>query len=104
MSRDDSDGSVGDRAVQDGDGTDGLCSASTTVHGDAGAAVVDGDTFVRPAPGPDLVDGSDSVVESKVAHRELLVAEDCTVETAIEDKIVGKTTGAWRTCQDGTFS
>lgn len=54
---------------------------------DTDLAVIDGDILVGPAPVPEVADGRLGVVESEVAHGELLVSERRGNLASIEDEI-----------------
>ena len=50
-------------------------------------AVFDGDSLVRPAPVPQLIDGRDGIIKCEIARCELLIAPVRANITAVEDKV-----------------
>ena len=99
---------VADAAVDQSDRAYGLRSVPTRAHVQTYSAVVDVDVLVQPSPIPaigigqlvflsdvrvhsHLVDSRHGVVESQVAHGELLIAKGRAVETAVKDEVVHET-------------
>lgn len=90
---DDTLGGVLDFAVENHDGADRLVESSVG-HVQSHTAVIDGERLEGPGPVPVHEDGSVAVVEGQVACGELLVAEESTIVTAVEDKVGHEATGA----------
>jgi len=96
MSSGDTDLCVADRRIDEGDRAHSLapCIRIYGRHVQTGAAIVNADRFIRPAPIPNLINGSHCVVKCEVSHGELLVTERGCIEPTIENEIIHETTGS----------
>lgn len=89
----DTDGGVGDLAVEDESRADGL-SRTAIGNVNTDATVLDGDTVDGPEPVPVHEDGSVAVLELHVAGGELLGSKEGTILSTDKGEISHETTGA----------
>ena len=85
---------VSKSAIKDGDGTYGLRATIGAIqcHVDTNAAVHYGDRVICPTPVPKLINGCDSIIETKIAHGELLVPKPSCTEATVKNHITYEAT------------